>query len=76
LYKPALRARIEARCLREEIAFGGKVPGAEPLIAEAQRALEQCWWTSEEQAAREHEQLRQLGWPAWTLRVRAFLFRQ
>jgi hypothetical protein len=68
-YRPALRARIEAICVRAEVDFGQRLPNAEHLVAEAESALATKWW---EPAAQEHRlrgQLLSLRMPAW-LRTR------
>lgn len=67
-YTHDLRERIEAICLKAEIDFGRRLPGAEQLVAEAQTALETRWWEAPSQQQREIGQLRALGVPGWLLR--------
>jgi hypothetical protein len=69
-YAMPIRARIEALCMKEEIEFGALVPGAEGLLAEANRALESSWWENEHELAAREGQLRALGMPAWMRRPR------
>lgn len=74
-YDPDVRARIERICVNEEIAFAGKVENGAAYVAEARRALDQPWWSVDEERKREERQLRALGWPEWTLTFRKFFLR-
>ena len=72
-YKEELRSRIEAVCIRRELAFAAKLPNGEQLRAQAASSLELCaaqkLWTNVAIAERHDkaavERLRQLGTPEW-----------
>jgi hypothetical protein len=70
---PSLRSRIEAVCLRAEIALGSKLPGTDELVAEAKRAHETEWWDAASRGIRRDRHLRALGVPEWLVRLRARL---
>lgn len=74
-YDPEMRGRIERICINEEIAFAGQVENGAIYIAEARRALDQPWWSVNDERKREERQLRALGWPEWTLKFRRFFLR-
>jgi len=75
-YEEELRARVEAVCLRREIAFAAKLPSGQQVREEAERAL--TWYADrshltdtaiEERYARANlEELRNSGVPEWLLR--------
>jgi hypothetical protein len=76
-YEEALRARVEAICLRREIAFAAKLPDGKQLRESAKRALELCgsqdYWTNaafdERFAEGSIETAEQLGIPVWLIRT-------
>lgn len=75
-YRGALKPRIERLCIEAEITLGGKITGAEELVAQARRDLDRVWWSDGQMVQRQDAQLRLLGWPEWTLRLREMLFKQ
>ena len=83
-YKEELRSRIEAVCIRRELAFATKLPSGAQLRENAERSLELCatqeLWTNAAIAERHDEaaveRLRQLGAPEWVGRGILFLRNQ
>lgn len=60
-YSDALQDRIEAICIRQEIAFAERTPSEFELVEEARRKLGERWWHDE---AREERHARYLdGYP-------------
>jgi hypothetical protein len=70
----AMRGRIEQICVSNEVAFAGKLPGAESLAREAAEKLTEPWWTEQKRFQRVQRELRSLGYPNWVLRLRRRLF--
>ncbi len=76
-YDEALRPRIEAICMRREIAFAAKLPDGDEIRDKAERTLTLCasqdYWTNVAFRERHHEgsvkALRYLGTPEWVIRV-------
>jgi hypothetical protein len=76
-YEERLRARIEAACVRREIAFAAKLPNGQEVRERAERALELCAaddnWTDAVFDARHiqgaMEAMRYLGMPNWFVRT-------
>jgi hypothetical protein len=76
-YEEALRPRVEAACLRREIAFAAKLPNGEAVRDSAARTLTLCatgeYWTRaafrDRYIAGGTETLRYLGLPGWLVRV-------
>jgi hypothetical protein len=76
-YEERLRARVEAVCLRREIAFSAKLPNGRELRERAERTLQLCatddHWTdsafSERHLKGGMEALRHLGAPEWFVRA-------
>jgi hypothetical protein len=76
-YEESLRARVEAVCLRREIAFAAKLPNGQEARERAEHMLEWCAsddpWS--DAALRERhlegamEAMRYLGMPAWFIRT-------
>ncbi len=68
-YTEANRARIEAVCFRSELAFLRRVPGAEDLMAVAERQMtrDPGYWTDAAFTARRVAYLAGLGFPAWLI---------
>ncbi len=66
-YLPELRARIEAACLAQEMAFARRIPGGSALVDP--HALERPWWTTEAYGRRWLRELRDLGTPRWLYRL-------
>jgi hypothetical protein len=74
-YEEALRARVEAICLRREIAFAAKLPNGEQVREQAKRTLELCsdpdYWTDgafdERFAEGSVETAEQVGIPLWLI---------
>jgi hypothetical protein len=57
-YRPSSRARIEARCVREEVEFLRRVPGdGDRLASEAESQLTAPWWTE----GMRHERVRRMA---------------
>lgn len=83
-YEEELRPRIEAACIRRELAFATRLPMGEQLRAQAARSLELCtdqtFWTNAAMAGRNDEaaveRLQQLGAPEWVGRSVLFLRNQ
>jgi hypothetical protein len=77
VYEERLRARIEAVCVRREIAFAAKLPNGQEVRERAERALELCAaddnWTDAVFDARHiegaMEAMRYLGMPNWFIRT-------
>jgi hypothetical protein len=76
-YETELRARVEAACVRRQLAFAAKLPNGDQVRDFAERSLELCaadgYWTD---TALEHryvegglEAMRHLGVPDWLVRV-------
>jgi hypothetical protein len=62
------RARIEAACIRAEIEFVRKIPGAERLIVGSRMKLDSRYW----EASRRDEVVvlvTRFGWPRWLRRL-------
>jgi hypothetical protein len=76
-YKEEIRARVEAVCLRRELAFAAKLPNGEQVRRSAERTLELSgtpgFWTDKRYDERAVEggveALRHLGWPDWLVRT-------
>jgi hypothetical protein len=76
-YVEGMRHRIEAICLRQEIAFAAKLPNGQELQEAAEHILTLCtgpgFWSKtsmrERDLAGSLEALRYLGAPEWLLRV-------
>ncbi len=76
-YEQELRARVEAVCLRSELAFAAKLPNGEQARERAERTLELCathdYWTNRAFNDRfvegGAEALRHLGVPHWLVRT-------
>jgi hypothetical protein len=76
-YEERLRARVEAVCMRSEIAFAAKLPNGREAREQAERALELCVadanWTDAAFDARHiegaMEAMRYLGMPNWFTRT-------
>ncbi len=62
-YNRKLRTRIEAVCLRAEIDFGRRLPGAAALVKEAESALETEWWDDDSEHRRAMAQISALRGP-------------
>lgn len=62
-YDPELRSRIETMCVKEEIAFAGRLPDPVGLIHDAQRKLAEPWWREDELQGRWSAHLRARGMP-------------
>jgi hypothetical protein len=77
-YGEDLRARVEAVCIRRELAFAAKLPNGEQVREQAERALElgatRGYWTDADFYKRERsgyiEMLRYVGLPDWLARTR------
>jgi hypothetical protein len=76
-YEEAERARVEAVCIRRELAFAGRLPNGELVREYAVRALESCThpehWTDASSYARRlaagAEAVRYAGLPEWPVRA-------
>jgi hypothetical protein len=76
-YEEDLRARVEAVCIRRELAFAARLPHGESLREEAGRILEQCanesLWTNaalgERHRIGDREILQYIGLPNWLVRT-------
>ena len=78
-YAEAIRARVERLCVLAEIVFACRLPGSEPLIADAQRraARPAEFWSDAASQARDLKTLRQLGGVARVAAtIAAFLVRR
>src|SRR5262245_29338314 len=77
-YDEPLRQRIEAACVRRELAFAARLPNGEPVRERARRTLEWIcntphYWTDaafvERKLEHDVQVLRRLGTPEWVVRV-------
>jgi hypothetical protein len=68
-YGDALRARIEAACVRQEAAFALRLPGGEGLAERQLGKLARPWWTPERLHESAVESARAHGVPEWLLRI-------
>ena len=75
-YKESLRSRIEAICLRRELAFAAKLPNGEELKREITSLLEWCgtnadWFSNSQFREREKQDivdaLRYMETPEWII---------
>lgn len=64
------QARIEALCVKEEIAFASRLPDGAVFIEHARSKLHTPWWGKAESARRADDQLRSLRVPEWVIRLR------
>jgi hypothetical protein len=71
----ANEGRVEALCVRQEIAFAHRLPGSAAFIQHARDKLNTPWWGNAEGSHRIDEQLRSLRVPEWILRLRQKLTR-
>jgi hypothetical protein len=65
-YEENLRARVEAVCLRRELAFAAKLPDGQQVREQAERALEA--WIERERSGY-IQMLRYVGFPDWLART-------
>jgi hypothetical protein len=77
-YEEKLRPRIEAVCLRRQLAFVTKLPGGAVLQEEIMRTLEWCgtsteWFSNENFRERDNDGLdeafRHAGTPEWLIKI-------
>ncbi len=81
-YDEPLRSRVEANCVRREIAFAKRLPAGETVREAAEGSLEWCAdsgnLTNEAFYQRKIRQaadvLRYLGWPSWLVQVAMAFF--
>jgi hypothetical protein len=67
---PALRERIELRCVAEEISFVTKFPGSDGFVQRAGERLKLRWWEGDHGAWRVERQLNTLPpLPGWIRRI-------
>lgn len=66
----ANQARIEALCVKEEIAFATRVPHSSRYIAHARQKVLTPWWGKKEGDRRTENQLSSLRIPEWIIRIR------
>lgn len=65
-YRPELRARIEAACVREEAAFLRHVPNLEESwLAELEACLNTPWWEESDRRERINRAFSKAGVPLW-----------
>lgn len=74
-YTADCRVRIEAICFRSELAFARRLPNPRDLIGRAERQLARDpeYWTDGEFRQRAASRLRELGVPAWLVRLMGWL---
>jgi hypothetical protein len=76
-YEEDLRGRVEAVCIRRQLAFAAKLPNGQHFRDQATQYLERCadrsYWTntsfSERQLAGDLQALHDLGVPDWLVRT-------
>jgi hypothetical protein len=69
-YKENVRARVERRCILEEIAFASQVPDGGELEADARSRLhEPAFWNDEAVQSRQQKRLVAIGMPEWVRRI-------
>lgn len=69
-YEPSVRARIEARCVREEADFLRRIPeDGERLACDAERQLSTPWWTEEMRRERVVRLARDADIPEWVSKL-------
>jgi len=68
-YKPALRERIERRCVREQMAVAALAPDGERLVAWLEQTHAESWYTEPQMRRRQLEELRLIGVPRWVITV-------
>jgi len=76
-YDEGLRPRIEAICMRRQLAFAAKLPDGAPARDQAERTLTLCanrdYWRNaafrERHVEGSDEALRYLGMPEWFIRI-------
>lgn len=68
-YQKELRARIEAACVAQEVAFARRLPHGQVLAADAQWKLQTPWWTPEQLVERNLTRISREGAPDWMLRL-------
>jgi hypothetical protein len=62
-YSSPRRARIEAICVAEQIAFLERIPDTQRLVEQTRAALNTAWWSDEAMHQRRLRQLRAYGIP-------------
>jgi hypothetical protein len=76
-YLPGQRHRIESACIRQEALFARHIPHLESDIARSRSAaLDNPWWTPEKQSDRRLGDMRDIGYPAWMIRLIAWMTRR
>lgn len=72
-YEEKLRPRVEAICLRREMAFAAKLPDGEHVRENAEGTLAACetedYWTNSAFENRDMQAARDLGIPDWFIRT-------
>jgi hypothetical protein len=68
-YDGAERERVERTCIAAEVAFARRFPNSDAEIQRAQALLERRWWENVAQARSAARDLRQLGVPAWVVKM-------
>lgn len=64
-----VRARIEGRCVREQIGFLSRVPGSQTYVEHLRRQVaEGTWFSAQERRAATVDRLRALDAPSWLVR--------
>ncbi|MFL5493649.1 MAG: hypothetical protein ACJ8DC_04605 [Gemmatimonadales bacterium] len=66
-YGPALRARVEGICVREQIAFAERI-GSVEILDHLRQKLDRPWWTRAQLQERRIVAWRNLGVPEWAVR--------
>jgi hypothetical protein len=75
-YSAELRPRLEASCVRQEIAFARRLPDGSALVEARSRKLDEPWWTDEHLVERQVETLQRIGAPRWLQRLGAAIIRR
>jgi hypothetical protein len=70
-----LQARIERRCLLEQVGFLCKVPGGEPLAEYFSQFFEVRWWDNANVTKRRVGYFSDIGVPIWLVRLYASVSR-
>ncbi len=66
---PDVLARVERRCILEQIDFLSRLPGRHDLVDYYSTWLDQVWWSHDQRIARRRKFLVDLGAPRWASRI-------
>jgi hypothetical protein len=72
---PGDPARIEALCVREEVAFAELLPDADRLVEYARDKLQRPWWGEQQRTERYEHYMTGIGVPKWIVSIRRRLLK-